>query len=110
MSERELALIIMHFDGYIECYANRSIETLIRVMPYCETREGEILADELLRLTLPDRFQRMYSADRLRATGNVRKITPSQIAESMGLLKSSRELDAWAKKYAPGLEVVRWTA
>lgn len=87
-------LILLHSDGYIEAFSEEGVNVMLLNVPHMESDEGQILAEELIRISIPDRYREIYSATCLKATENLRVIRPSDIEYVARMKQTYRELDA----------------
>ena len=84
---REAVLIIAHGDGWLEAYAEKHVDIRIEMLQYMATPEGQILAEEYLKNSLPYRYRQLYWPGQRRAADLVRKIRPSDLDEIHSNLK-----------------------
>ena len=93
---REPVLIVAHGDGWLDVYADRHVDIHIINQPWVETPAGEILAEEWVEENIPWRYRPLLLSRR--QTGLVRKVRPSQIAETNTKLEIIRILNEMGPK------------
>ena len=76
---RQAVLVAVHSDGFLEAFANKSVDVRFFRMPVAQTREGERGADECFELMIPPRYRELWRRDLLRANGTSRPF-PAQAA------------------------------
>jgi hypothetical protein len=94
----------MHDDGWIEAYAERSVDVRIAVMPRMTTPAGKRLAEQYMELTLPRRYRALYWPSNRRAADMVRTITPADIAVRDWRMGMYQTLDAIGARKSEGGE------
>lgn len=75
--KRQAVLVLIHADGLTEVYGDRTIDAAVVNVPDCPGHEA--MAEDVAELLLPARYRALYRADRLRATGIARKLSPSAL-------------------------------
>lgn len=100
---RQPVLIVTHADGYFEVFG-RDIDVHVATMAAMDDVAGELVADDYLGITLPDRFRKIYFPGLIKTTGQVRDIRPRDIAYRELRLSMLRAMET-IKQGAPA-----WTA
>jgi len=93
LSARPAVLIVSHPDGHIEAFGEPNVDIHFARVPMSFSRDGEIQAEELMQMTLPPKYQKIYQADRLRKTGTTRPLRPSTIQDSQHVSHLIRKLN-----------------
>ena len=96
--QREPVLIVLHADGWVECYGESHVDAHIIVAPYMESIEGEIKAQDYLAGAIPRRYRPLYLPGKCRAADQVRQIRPSDIARRDLELRALDSLDRLGDK------------
>lgn len=86
-------LILLHSDGFIEVYGE-GVNVCMLNVPHADCMAGEVLAEELVDLSIPKRFAELHTKDKLIATENLRKVLPSDIMYIKEMKRTLRELSA----------------
>jgi len=99
--QRDPVLVVAQGDGWLEVYAQKHIDVQVRIAPWCPGPQGELLAQEYVRLGLPYRFRDVYEPGNLRRTELIRQILPSDIALRNDERAVFQELTSWQDYYVP---------
>lgn len=87
-------LILLNSDGFVEVYGDDGLQVCMLNVPHTECVAGEIMAEELISLSIPKKFADLRTADKLIATENLRKVHPSDIMYAKEMKRTLRELSA----------------
>lgn len=93
---REPVLIVAHGDGWLDVYAEKHVDVHIVNQPWMETPASEILAEEWVAENIPWRYRPLLMSRR--QVGLVRKIRPSEIAETNAKMEILKILNAMGTK------------
>ena len=93
-SKREAVLIVGHSDGWIQVFAEKSVDVRIEMLPHSTTPEAEVLAEEYVGLSLPKRYRDVYWPSMQRAADMMRLVLPSDIARRDWELDFLKALDS----------------
>lgn len=66
---RQPVLVVLRSDGFVEVYADRTVDILVVNEVEAQHRWYEKRADDLTYDQIPERYQRLYAAWSLRGTG-----------------------------------------
>lgn len=76
---KERALVVIHQDGHIEVFATPRSVVKIVTMPECEGEEATF--EDALWKSLKPFWQEVYWPVNMRASENIRKLTPEMMRE-----------------------------
>ncbi len=79
----EPVLVELYSDGFIRVYASKIVNVVIINRPHAATLEGGRLAEQLIDDILPINFKAVYFPGMIRATGQLKKITPTSIKQRL---------------------------
>jgi hypothetical protein len=71
---RQAVLVAAYADGFLEVFAEMTVDVHIARVPMAHSREGEIIAEDCFELAMPRRFRQLFRRDRLRANGTARPL------------------------------------
>ena len=92
--KREAVLVVGHSDGWIQVFAEKSVDVRIEMLPHSITPEAEVLAEEYVGLSLPKRYRDVYWPSMQRAADMMRLVLPSDIARRDWELDFLKALDS----------------
>jgi hypothetical protein len=78
---RTRVLVVLNSDGFVEVYGDDHINVHFTQRIHTDTRAGEILADQLVDVTLPRVYRDLFYPRNMRAAGQCRKVTAEQRLE-----------------------------
>ncbi len=93
--QRQKAIVVIHPDGFIHVYGPDTLDVIVRISPVVTCKRGEIAAEEYIEATLPRVYREFYWPNCIRVTGQIRRILPSDIANTKTLLQISKRLTAF---------------
>ena len=88
---RKAALIVLHSDGWVECYAD-DVDLRVVTKIHATTPEAGVLAAEVMEDQLPERYRAIYWPRKCRAVGLCEKMTVERTAYYSGLQECLDEL------------------
>ena len=100
---KKSVLILVHQDGWIEAFADKSIGVKIVNVLFVESVEGEIAAERYLEKTLPQRYKEISWPNNKRASLLLRKILPSDIQRAKNDLELIKKLKSLQSKVSSPL-------
>jgi len=104
---REKVLVLLHFDGYVECFASKDVDIHITNVPQASTPAAEILAQEYVGLAMPRSYRDVYWPSNRRAAEQVRKTTAADIMRRRADVELLHAIKGWDDDRSEGRQ--RWT-
>ena len=92
--KREAVLVVVQSDGWIQVFAEKSVDVRIEMLPNSITPEAEVLAEEYVGLSLPKQYRDVYWPSMQRAADMMRFVLPSDIARRDWELDFLKALDS----------------
>ena len=80
---RQAVLVAVHPDGFLEAFANKSVDVRFVRMPVAHSRESECLAEDCFELMLPPRYRDLWRRDLLRANGTTYPLTAQSALDAL---------------------------
>lgn len=97
-------LVVVHPDRWIEVFGGRSLDVAIVQMPTTTCAVNGLLAENLIELSMPERFRQIYWPNNLRAMQFVEEITAAKLLKrsaDMTLLAAYEKLERANKATPP---------
>lgn len=94
--QREKVLVVLNSDGFVECYAGKSVDVHIVAKPHASTPAAEILAQVYVDLSIPQAYRAVYFPSCCRAAEQLCRITAADIIyrkADVELLRGIQALD-----------------
>lgn len=82
---RQAVLIAIHTDGYLEAFADKSVDVRFERMLDFNTPAGELLAEECFDMLLPRRYRDLWRRDCLRANGTTDLLRPQAVLDALAV-------------------------
>ncbi len=98
LAQRERALVVLHSDGWVECYGSPGVDIVLAGKPHATTPAAGAMAEEYLDLTLPRPFADLYWPNKLKKFGKCSATTLYDIAESRKLVSLIKEVQDGQKR------------
>ncbi len=99
----ETVLVELYSDGFVRSYASKNVNIIIINRPHAATLEGGMLAEQLIDDILPFNFKAVYFPGMIRATGQLKRVTPTSIKRRLERIDLLHSLnfsgDAWRKPH-----------
>lgn len=83
----EPVVVELYSDGFVRVYGSKQVNARVIVRPHVNTQEQGRQVEELIDTILPKTFTTIYFPGMVRAWGQVERITPTQLAERLGLVQ-----------------------
>ena len=77
---RESVLVVIHGDGFVEVFGERTVDVKIARIPHCPG--DETLAEDTAELMLPHRFRPVFWPSKLKASSTTQPLLPSVAREA----------------------------
>jgi hypothetical protein len=93
--ERKKVLVVLHSDGWVEAYSDKTVDVYITQRLHTEDDASVHLVDEYLERSLPKVYRRLYWPVKLRAVGQCRRVTPEAMLDrrlALDLLAALRQI------------------
>ena len=90
---RQAVLVAVHPDGFLEAFANRSVDVRFYRIPVANSVEGERVAEACFELMLPPRYRGLWRRDMLRANGSSRPLTAQAAMDALAVNDCLAELN-----------------
>lgn len=72
-------VVELHSDGFVRVYGDKCVSAIVLNRPAVRSARAAIIAEQLIDECLPIRHRDVYCPGRVRATGQVRRITVDDI-------------------------------
>ena len=83
----EPVMVEVYSDGFIRVYGSKSVMVRVVIRPHVTTVEQGRQVEELIDAILPRPFALVYAPGMVRASGQVERITPTQLAARLGMVQ-----------------------
>lgn len=80
---RQAVLVVVHVDGFIEAFAEKSVDVCFARLLEFDTPAGELLAEECFEMMLPKRYRDLWRRDYLRANGTTDLLRPQAVIDAL---------------------------
>lgn len=80
---RQAVLIAVHPDGYLEAFADKSVDVRFARHLDAHTPAGERLAEDCFEMLLPQRYRDLWRRDLLRACGTTDLLRPQAVLDAL---------------------------
>ena len=83
----EPVVVELNSDGFVRVFGSKQVNARVIVRPHVTTPTQGRQVEELIDTILPKPFAGVYFPGMIRAKGQVERITPTQLAERLGLVE-----------------------
>lgn len=83
----EPVVVELYSDGFCRVYGSKQVNAKVVIRPHVTTQEQGRQVEELIDTILPKNFTAVYYPGMVRAKGKVERITPTQLAERVGMVE-----------------------
>lgn len=90
---RQAVLVVVHTDGYLEAFADKSVDVRFARMLEFDTPAGEDFAEQCFEMLLPRRYRDLWRRDFLRANGTTDLLRPQAVADALAARDCLATLD-----------------
>ena len=90
--ERVKVLAVLHSDNWVEIYADKHVDVAIVNRVHAINPASANLVDQVLELSIPRCYRRLYEPVNLRAADKCRKVTAEDVLDTRWQLDLLREL------------------
>ncbi|MBA4107838.1 MAG: hypothetical protein C0485_19065 [Pirellula sp.] len=86
-------LIAVHPDGFLEAFANKSVDVRFCRIPLANSSPGKCVAEDCFALMLPPRYRELWRRDMLRSNGTSRPLTAQAALDALAANDCLAELN-----------------